>query len=82
MSSIKVLRLSQALKSLSFDRLIIHSLDLCLYQASVQKADEEFYLVDEKGRHIRTYSIAAMQDQLEGLKVDTAVLRQQSAYDE
>ncbi len=68
------------------DTLIIHSLDMCLYQASVRidasAAQQEILICDEQGKPIRTHSIIEMQKLCRQLKVKQQRLRQQSAYDE
>jgi len=69
----------------SLDTLVIHSLDMCLYQASVRidAADtEEFFICDAQGKLLRTHSLVEMQKLCRKLKVRRQVLRQQSAYDE
>lgn len=64
------------------DKVIIHSLDLALYQASVISQSQEFYLADEQGRLIRSRCTLDMQGHFRGLEFKQMVLRHQSAYDE
>ncbi len=64
------------------NKLIIHSLDMALYQASVIIDDQEYWLVDDNDQLIKTHSILEMQKHCRKLKVQQQVLRHQSPYDE
>lgn len=64
------------------DKAIIHSLDMCLYQASVIVESNEYYLADKHGKLLRSFNILDMQAMLATLPISHTVLRQQSAYDE
>ncbi|GAA5317284.1 MAG: hypothetical protein AseanaTS_24890 [Candidatus Pelagadaptatus aseana] len=64
------------------DKVIIHSLDLCLYQASVAVEDIEMLVTDSRGKPLRKFNILEMQAVFRGLPIGEMVLRQQSAYDE
>lgn len=64
------------------DKLVIHSLDLCLYQASVVIDNEEHMICDDRGQLLRSHSLIEMQKLCRNLKVKARVLRQESAYDE
>lgn len=64
------------------DRLIIHSLDMCLYQASVELEQEQWLLTDEQQRPLRTHSLIEMHKLVSKIQPKQTVLRQQSAYDE
>lgn len=66
----------------SIDKVIIHSLDLCLYQASVAVEDIEMLVTDSRGKPLRKFNILEMQEVFRGLPIQSMVLRQQSAYDE
>lgn len=74
--------LSKLEKYFYIDKLVIHSLDLSLYQVSVVIDDEEHYVTDDKGQFLRAFSIVELQKQCRKLKAKHQVLRQQSAYDE
>ena len=74
--------LSKLEKFFYIEELVIHSLDLALYQASVIVDGEEHYVTDEKGKFLRAHSILELQKQCRNLKALKQVLRQQSAYDE
>ncbi|WP_305819292.1 DUF6482 family protein [Photobacterium leiognathi] len=74
--------LSKLEKFFYIDKLVVHSLDLSLYQASVVIDDQEHYITNEKGDYIRAISILEIQKMCRRLKVKSWVLRQQSAYDE
>ncbi len=65
-----------------FDKLVIHSLDLALYQVSVVVDGKEHFVTDDKGKFLRSHSILELQKQCRNLKANKQVLRQQSAYDE
>lgn len=64
------------------DKAIIHSLDMCLYQASVIVEGAEYYVADKNGKLVRSFNILDLQAMLAQLPVANIVLRQQSAYDE
>lgn len=73
----------QELRKLSvIDKVIIHSLDQCIYQASALIDGEEQMLADSKGKLLRSHNLLEMQTLFEMLPVERFVLRQQSAYDE
>ncbi|HDM8225802.1 TPA: hypothetical protein P0E37_000236 [Vibrio campbellii] len=74
--------LSKLEKFFYIDKLVIHSLDLALYQVSVLVDGEEHFVTDDKGKFLRAHSILELQKQCRNLKVNKQVLRQQSAYDE
>ncbi|HAT41256.1 MAG TPA: hypothetical protein DCS87_05955 [Rheinheimera sp.] len=65
-----------------FDAVVIHSLDMCLYQASVRLDGQEIWVATEQGQLLKTNSLIGMQKQLANLKTKQYLLRQQSAYDE
>jgi len=64
------------------DKLVIHSLDLALYQVSVVVDGKEHFVTDDNGKFLRAHSILELQKQCRNLKARKQVLRQQSAYDE
>lgn len=74
--------LSKLEKFFYIDKLVIHSLDLALYQVSVLVDGEEHFVTDDKGKFLRAHSILELQKQCCHLKAKKQVLRQQSAYDE
>ncbi|EKO3863863.1 hypothetical protein JFR02_003013 [Vibrio harveyi] len=74
--------LSKLEKFFYIDKLVIHSLDLALYQVSVLVDGEEHFVTDDKGKFLRAHSILELQKQCCNLKANKQVLRQQSAYDE
>ncbi|AMG29297.1 hypothetical protein AL542_02340 [Grimontia hollisae] len=69
-------------KCVAIDKLIIHSLDLCLYQASVIIDGDEYFVCHDDGNFLRTHSLIDIQKYCRNLKVRERVLRQESAYDE
>lgn len=74
--------LSKLEKFFYIDKLVIHSLDLALYQVSVLVDGEEHFVTDDKGKFLRAHSILELQKQYRNLKANKQILRQQSAYDE
>lgn len=74
--------LSTLEKYFSIDLLVIHSLDLCLYQASVEVDGQEMIVTNSDGSLLRTHSLLEMQKLTNKLNYQRAVMRQQSAYDE
>ncbi|MBR9909853.1 MAG: hypothetical protein GYB33_05810 [Gammaproteobacteria bacterium] len=64
------------------DKLIIHSLDLCLYQVSAIIAGEEYYVTDVEGKFLRSHNKLDLQAQLAAVPAQRLVLHQRSAYDE
>ena len=64
------------------DKVIVHSLDWSLYQASVVLDGNEQVLVGKDGRPVRARSMLQLEAMFEGFKVKEMVLRQESAYDE
>ncbi len=64
------------------DKLVVHSLDMSLYQVSVEVDGEEHFITDKNGTMLRAFSIVELQRQCAALNVKQWVLRQQSAYDE
>ncbi len=65
-----------------FDAVVIHSLDMCLYQASVRVDGQDIWVATEQGQLLKTNSLIAMQKHLANLNTKQYLLRQQSAYDE
>tara|TARA_R110001583_G_scaffold188926_1_gene351493 strand:- start:2522 stop:2845 length:324 start_codon:yes stop_codon:yes gene_type:complete len=63
-------------------KVIMHSLDMSLYQVSVLLDGAEHYVTDDKGVLLRSFKILELQALFESLPVEQMVLRQQSAYDE
>ncbi|RXJ71995.1 hypothetical protein CS022_18525 [Veronia nyctiphanis] len=67
---------------LKVDKLIFHSLDLCLYQASAVVGGSELIVTDDKGKPLRDHSLHGLQKLFKAVRTDCHMLRQQSAYDE
>ncbi|AIW20947.1 hypothetical protein TW78_18920 [Vibrio coralliilyticus] len=74
--------LSKLEKFFFIDKLIIHSLDLSLYQASVVIEGQEYYVSDEQGLMLKALSVVEMQKKCSKLNVTKQYLRHTSAYDE
>ena len=64
------------------EKIVIHSLDLSLYQASVVINGEEQFVTDNMGKLIRSFSILDFQKMFRGINYAKMTLRQSSAYDE
>lgn len=64
------------------DKLTIHSLDLALYQASVEVDGERYSVMDNSGKRLVTHSLVEMQKRCRKLNATQQVLRHESAYDE
>ena len=60
--------LSKLEKFFYIDKLVIHSLDLALYQVSVLVDGEEHFVTDDKGKFLRAHSILELQKQCRHLK--------------
>ncbi|GAL30527.1 hypothetical protein JCM19239_3137 [Vibrio variabilis] len=65
-----------------FDKLVIHSLEMSLYQASVILDGEEHYVTHDNGSLLRTHNVVDMRRLCQNLTATETVLRQDSAYDE
>lgn len=64
------------------DKLIIHSLEQRLYQASICILGQEFCLWESEQRPYRTHSLTEMQKFLSQFPASAMVLRHESPYDE
>ena len=64
------------------EKLIYHSIDLSLYQASAIIDGVEQYVSDERGKLLRSTKLLELQKQLRKVAAESTVLRQTSAYDE
>ena len=69
-------------KSLAPCKVVVHSLDQALYQVTVIKGGQEHLLVEDGGKAFRRHSIGEVVEVLRFMPVESAVLRQRSAYDE
>ncbi|HHX8334469.1 DUF6482 family protein [Vibrio diabolicus] len=74
--------LSKLEKFFYVDKLIIHSLDLALYQASVVVDGKAQFITDDNGIFLRAHSLIEMQKKCKNIKANKQVLVHQSAYDE
>ncbi|KXF83429.1 DUF6482 family protein [Enterovibrio coralii] len=74
--------LSKLEKFFHINKLVFHSLDLCLYQASVVVGEDEYLVCDDKENLIRAHSLIDIQRLCRKIKADQQVLRHESAYDE
>jgi hypothetical protein len=76
------LSLAEAARAGNIDRVVVRSLDQCVYTAAVIIAGEECALTDAEGRSLRARNLLDMRQQLAPLSHLPATLRQLSAYDE
>lgn len=63
-------------------RAVIRSLDQALYQVTLVVDGRERLLTEDNGRVFRRHSLLEVREALQALPLDSAVLRQDSAYDE
>ncbi|MEE4244036.1 MAG: DUF6482 family protein [Kangiellaceae bacterium] len=77
-----MLHLAQLTHMQPIDKLIIHSIDISLYQALIEKDGVEFLIADNKGKPLRSFNIIELQKQFRGLRIKASVLRHESPYDE
>ncbi|TGD72830.1 hypothetical protein E4634_13580 [Mangrovimicrobium sediminis] len=61
---------------------VVHSLDMALYQVTLQIDGGEHLLAEDSGRPLRSRNLVSLLELLSRLPVASAVLRQRSAYDE
>ena len=69
-------------KRAPIDCVIIHSIDISLYQVSVIIDGQEHYVADNKGKLLRAFNKLELQVLFETIPHQRMVLRHQSAYDE
>lgn len=74
--------LSKLEKYFVVEKLIFHSVDLSLYQASAIIDQQEHFITDNKGALLRSRSLVELQKLLRNVSATQAVLRHTSAYDE
>lgn len=64
------------------EKIVIHSLDLSLYQASAWIDGKEQFVTDNTGKMVRSFNILDFQKMFRGINYGKMTLRQTSAYDE
>jgi hypothetical protein len=62
--------------------IIVHSIDMVGYQATVVINGDEHLLTDKNGKPLRHQSLMHMRKALASMPVATMTLRHESAYDE
>lgn len=73
----------EELKELDWiDKVVIHSIDQSLYQASVVCGSKEYFVKGRDNKLLRSFKLAQLQEQFRGLMFGQMVLRHTSAYDE
>ena len=63
-------------------KVIVHSLEMALYQVSVTIDDVEYYITEDDGQFIRAVSPLHVQKRFENIAYAQMMLRHTSAYDE
>ncbi|MGO2010467.1 MAG: DUF6482 family protein [Pseudoalteromonas sp.] len=76
------IKLSELGQHQPIQKVILHSLEMVLYQVSVMINNVEYYVTDDKGEFIRGLSPLDIQKRLKHLSYAQMVLRHISAYDE
>lgn len=76
------IKLSELSKHQPLQKVIVHSLEMALYQVSVMINNVEYYVTDEHDEFIRGISPLHIQKRLDHLSYAQMVLRHTSAYDE
>ena len=76
------IKISQLCHLGTIDKVIIHSIDLSLYQVSIQLNGDEFYLTNDKGDFVRAFNVLELQKKMRAFSYRQMVLRHDSAYDE
>jgi len=76
------IKLSELAQHQPLQKVIVHSLEMALYQVSVMINNVEYYVTDDKGEFIRGLSPLDIQKRLKHLNYAHMVLRHLSAYDE
>lgn len=77
-----LLKLSQLKNFQPIKKFIVHSIDLSLYQVSIEVDGELHYLTDDSGKMIRSFNITDLKKKLRQFDYEEMVLRHESAYDE
>lgn len=76
------IKLSELKNHQPLQKVIVHSLEMALYQVSVMINNVEYYVTDDKGDFIRGLSPLHIQKRFEHLSYLQMLLRHTSAYDE
>lgn len=76
------IKLSQLHSHQPLQKVIVHSLEMALYQVSVVINNVEYYVTDEQGEFIRDLSPLNIQKRFHNIGYAEMVLRHTSAYDE
>ncbi|MFU2510413.1 DUF6482 family protein [Pseudoalteromonas sp. ASV78] len=76
------IKLSELKNHQPLQKVIVHSLEMALYNVSVMINNVEYYITDEQGEFIRGLSPLHIQKRLDHLSYAQMVLRHTSAYDE
>jgi hypothetical protein len=77
-----LLKISQVHNLEKIDKVIFHSIDISLYQVSIEIDGAEFYLTDNRGKFLRAFNVLDLQKQVRGLPYEKMVIRHVSPYDE
>ncbi|RRS07385.1 hypothetical protein EAG18_17390 [Pseudoalteromonas sp. J010] len=63
-------------------KVIVHSIDLALYQVSVVVNNVEYYVKEENGEFLKAHNPLQIQKRLSDISYVEMVIRHQSAFDE
>lgn len=77
-----LLKLSQLANIGTIDKVIFNSIDVSLYQVSIELNDEEMYITNEKGAFLRAFNTLELQKIFRSFPYQKMVIRHCSAYDE
>ena len=77
-----MITLSELKKVAPVVKVIVHSLDMSLYQVSAVVKGVEHLVTDDAGRPLRARSSLEMQTMFESFDIHELVLRHESCYDE
>ena len=73
---------SELKKHEPIQKVIVHSLDLALYQVSVMINNVEYYVKETESDFLRAHNPLAIQKRFSDIAYIDMVIRQTSAYDE
>ena len=74
--------LTQLVEMQPLQKVVMHSLDMALYQASVVINNVEYFVLDPQGERLRAHSPLHIQKLFDHIAYQHMVLRHTSAYDE
>lgn len=66
----------------TIDKVIFNSIDVSLYQLSIELNGQEFFITDNQGNYVRAFNFLELQKLFRGLPYNKMVIRHNSPYDE